>query len=191
MPIRLAVHGEADEWSVQQPASFSNPSFAGLVVVAESLNPIPFRTRPLNSPAPMVLSLKTWKSRSLPGLQRTDLPLITISKPKTGSRPATAGFCVWGPFPETLSKCTGCAAPQRRPAKTAAAAPAPIALGTRHRRGPLPVPVCGPSRCHTHRTRRRREARIRRSAKARPRSGWAANPINETRDVSGKRIPPR
>src|SRR5215211_3494559 len=35
-------------------------------------NPIPSRTRPLNSPAPMVLSLKAWKSRSLPGLPRTD-----------------------------------------------------------------------------------------------------------------------
>jgi hypothetical protein len=38
----------------------------------------------------MVLSLKTWKSRSLPGLQRTDLqgsPLDTISRFKnTGSR---------------------------------------------------------------------------------------------------------
>ena len=51
-----------------------NPSFAGLVVLAESLNPIPFRTRPLNFPAPMVLSPKTWKSRSLPGLQKTDFP---------------------------------------------------------------------------------------------------------------------
>src|ERR1044072_8792660 len=48
-----------------------NPSFAGLVVFAGSLNPIPSRTRPLNSPAPMVLSLKAWKSRSLPGLPRT------------------------------------------------------------------------------------------------------------------------
>src|SRR5262245_26262769 len=53
-------------------------SFAGLVVVAGSLNPIPSRTRPLNSPAPMVLSLKTWKSRSLPGLPRTE-HLITIN----------------------------------------------------------------------------------------------------------------
>jgi hypothetical protein len=52
----------------------SHPSFAGLVAVAGSLNPIPSRTRPLNSPAPMVLSLKAWKSRSLPGLQRTDAP---------------------------------------------------------------------------------------------------------------------
>src|SRR6201982_1484800 len=47
-------------------------SFAGLVVLAGGLNPIPSRTRPLNSPAPMVLSLKTWKSRSLPSLRRTD-----------------------------------------------------------------------------------------------------------------------
>src|SRR5215475_1865759 len=44
---------------------------AGLVVFAERLNPIPSRTRPLNFPAPMVLSLKAWKSRSLPGLPRT------------------------------------------------------------------------------------------------------------------------
>src|SRR5215510_1146361 len=52
----------------------SHLSFAGLVVLAGSLNPIPSRTRPLNSPAPMVLSLKAWKSRSLPGLPRTDKP---------------------------------------------------------------------------------------------------------------------
>ena len=53
-------------------------SFAGLVVIAGSLNPIPSRTRPLNFPAPMVLSLKTWESRSLPGLRRTDTPLDTM-----------------------------------------------------------------------------------------------------------------
>src|SRR5262249_5292536 len=46
---------------------------ADLVVLAGSLYPIPSRTRPLNSPAPMVLSLKAWKSRSLPGLPRTDI----------------------------------------------------------------------------------------------------------------------
>src|SRR5262247_1686027 len=50
-------------------------SLAGLVAIAGGLNPIPSRTRPLNSPAPMVLSLKTWKSRSLPGLPRTEMPL--------------------------------------------------------------------------------------------------------------------
>ena len=49
-------------------------SFAGLVALARSLNPIPSRTRPLNSSAPMVLCLKTWESRSLPGLPKT-IPL--------------------------------------------------------------------------------------------------------------------
>jgi hypothetical protein len=47
--------------------------FAGLVALAWGLNPIPFRTRPLNPSAPMVLSLKAWESRSLPGLPSTDL----------------------------------------------------------------------------------------------------------------------
>src|ERR1700704_4968227 len=54
------------------------PSFAGLVVVAGSLNPIPSRTRPLNFPAPMVVRLKTRESRSLPGLPRTEFPLHDI-----------------------------------------------------------------------------------------------------------------
>ena len=52
-------------------------SFAGLVVLARSLNPIPSRTRPLNSSAPMVLWLKPWESRSLPGLPRTKQFLFT------------------------------------------------------------------------------------------------------------------
>src|SRR4030081_2870611 len=52
-------------------------SFAGLVVLARSLNPIPSRTRPLNSSAPMVLWLKPWESRSLPGLPRTTQFLFT------------------------------------------------------------------------------------------------------------------
>ena len=56
-------------------------SLAGLVVLAGSMNPIPSRTRPLNSPAPMVLSLKAWKSRSLPGLPRTE-HLFTTSSTK-------------------------------------------------------------------------------------------------------------
>jgi hypothetical protein len=42
------------------------------VVIARSLYPIPFRTRPSKSSAPMVLSLKAWKSRTLPGLPKTD-----------------------------------------------------------------------------------------------------------------------
>ena len=58
--------------------SLLQTSLAGLVVFAERLNPIPSRTRPLNSPAPMVLSLKAWKSRSLPGLPRTLLLLNTM-----------------------------------------------------------------------------------------------------------------
>ena len=46
--------------------------FAGLVALARGPNPIPFRTRPLNPSAPMVLSLKAWESRSPPGLPNTD-----------------------------------------------------------------------------------------------------------------------
>ena len=66
------------------------PSLAGLVVIAGSLNPIPSRTRPLNSLAPMVLSLKAWKSRSLPGLPRTSILLITIDANERPSRTAAA-----------------------------------------------------------------------------------------------------
>src|SRR5205807_6963712 len=58
-------------------ACFVSMSFAGLVVLARSLNPIPSRTRPLNSSAPMVLWLKPWESRSLPGLPRTKQFLFT------------------------------------------------------------------------------------------------------------------
>ena len=67
------------------------PFFADLVVIARSLYPIPSRTRPSKSSAPMVLSLKAWKSRSLPGLQRTEHPL-TIFKQKSPA--VSAGlFC--------------------------------------------------------------------------------------------------
>src|SRR5947209_20001672 len=55
-------------------SSLLDLSFAGLVVIARSPYPIPSRTRPSNSSAPMVLSLKTWESRSLPGLRRTASP---------------------------------------------------------------------------------------------------------------------
>src|SRR5258705_13410929 len=41
------------------------------------MNPIPSRTRPLNSSAPMVLWLKPWESRSLAGLPRTKQFLFT------------------------------------------------------------------------------------------------------------------
>src|SRR5262247_2602640 len=64
--------GQARGLSARFAHACFKPSFAGLVVLAGSLYPIPSRTRPLNFPAPMVLSLKTWKSRSLPGLPRTE-----------------------------------------------------------------------------------------------------------------------
>jgi hypothetical protein len=62
------------------------PFFADLVALAGGLNPIPSRTRPLNSPAPMVLSLKAWKSRSLPGLPRTENILDTMTDTKSPPR---------------------------------------------------------------------------------------------------------
>src|ERR1019366_8967423 len=63
-------------------------SLAGLVVLAGGLYPIPSRTPPLNSPAPRVLSLKTWKSRSLPGLPRTNIliAMIDFKKPPLGNQ---------------------------------------------------------------------------------------------------------
>ena len=73
----------------------SRLSFAGLVVLARSLNPIPSRTRPLNSSAPMVLWLKPWESRSLPGLPRTDEFLfddVTINQRRFRKE---AAFFVW------------------------------------------------------------------------------------------------
>ena len=38
-----------------------------LVIIAKGPHPIPFRTRKLSPSAPMVLCLKIWKSRTLPG----------------------------------------------------------------------------------------------------------------------------
>src|ERR1700694_1256928 len=67
-------------------------SFAGLVVLAGSLYPIPSRTRPSNSPAPMVLSLKTWKSRSLPGLPRTETSSRSENKKAAAASPRRLFF---------------------------------------------------------------------------------------------------
>ncbi len=75
----LAVRNRtADSVSVHRGLALPNrsPCSAGLVVLAGGLNPIPFRTRPLNPPAPMVLHLKMRESRSLPGLQSTDFKII-------------------------------------------------------------------------------------------------------------------
>jgi hypothetical protein len=41
---------------------------------AKRSDPIPSRTRPSNASAPMVLCLKTWESRSSPGLPNTSKP---------------------------------------------------------------------------------------------------------------------
>ena len=46
--------------------------FYGLVDIARLKHSIPSRTRPLSTVAPMVLRLKTWESRSLPDLIRTN-----------------------------------------------------------------------------------------------------------------------
>src|SRR5215470_12436841 len=82
----ISGHTAADQ--VRGLRSLLHPFLAGLVVFAERLNPIPSRTRPLNFPAPMVLSLKAWKSRSLPGLPRTDFPRHDDQN----------GYHFWGPF---------------------------------------------------------------------------------------------
>jgi hypothetical protein len=61
-----------------------------LVTMAKRLNPIPSRTRPLNASAPMVLHLKVWESRSLPGLRNTKqifrYLFFTLSSFSTSSR---------------------------------------------------------------------------------------------------------
>src|SRR5215469_15099399 len=75
----------------------SHPFFAGLVVIAGEFHPIPFRTRPLKPPAPMVLRVNTRESRSLPGLQRTDNnPAVTLNtKPRARNRAGL--FCLFAP----------------------------------------------------------------------------------------------
>ena len=53
---------------------------------AERQDPIPSRTRPSNAPAPMVLCLKTWESRSLPGLQNAIVVLFLLISKKPSRR---------------------------------------------------------------------------------------------------------
>src|ERR1700674_5828474 len=77
-------------------ACFVSLSFAGLVVLARSLNPIPSRTRPLNSSAPMVLWLKPWESRSLPGLPRTKQFLFTCHDRTNAASPRRRGVFLFG-----------------------------------------------------------------------------------------------
>src|SRR5258708_17141751 len=77
-------------------ACFVSLSFAGLVVLARSLNPIPSRTRPLNSSAPMVLWLKPWESRSLPGLPRTKQFLFTCHDQTNAASSRGRGVFLFG-----------------------------------------------------------------------------------------------
>ena len=53
-------------------------------------DPIPSRTRPSNPSAPMVLSLKTWESRSLQGLPKTRL--LSTPNPKPPGQKCPGGF---------------------------------------------------------------------------------------------------
>ena len=72
--VRLRAHDLKREKRLCLPVGSTRARclfLAGPVIGARSLNPIPSRTRPLNSSAPMVLCLKTRESRSLPGLPRT------------------------------------------------------------------------------------------------------------------------
>ena len=47
------------------------------VIIAKGLYPIPFRTRKSSLSAPMVLCLKAWKSRTLPGLFMKKIIIVT------------------------------------------------------------------------------------------------------------------
>src|SRR5712672_3338001 len=84
----------SNAFSIQ--ACFVSLSFAGLVVLARSLNPIPSRTRPLNSSAPMVLWLKPWESRSLPDLPRTRHFLFTCHDHTNAAFPRGGGVFLFG-----------------------------------------------------------------------------------------------
>src|SRR4051812_44287830 len=68
---QLGVFRAFREARVSVFADKNEASFAGLVVLAGEFHPIPFRTRPLKPPAPMVLRLKPRESRSLPVQPRT------------------------------------------------------------------------------------------------------------------------
>src|SRR2546421_7835169 len=85
---------------------YSNPFFAGLVVIAGEFHPIPFRTRPLKPPAPMVLRVNTRESRSPPGLPNTDCNNRhhTYKKPRTRNRAGLFAFNSAQTAPSTRSR---------------------------------------------------------------------------------------
>ena len=60
----------------------------GLVIIARVKHPVPSRTRPLSTVAPMVLHLKVWESRSSPNLEKTPAYLSTMKRiPSEQKRP--------------------------------------------------------------------------------------------------------
>ena len=138
----------------------SSMCFAGLVVMARGLNPIPFRTRPLNPSAPMVLCLKTRESRSPPGLQSTSNNLSPQCPPSKKPRPdhIRRGFLSFRscekPGPNRRTPHSGNPSHQQQPtakqgrvgAQRSAGgecAPAPTALShpSQARQMPIPPPV--------------------------------------------------
>src|SRR6476661_9532910 len=97
----MPIGGLILRWRHRSESQLAYPFFADLVVLARGLIPFPYRTRPLNSSAPMVLRLKAWKSRSLPGLPRTDVSrnhdarLLRGAKPRLeNGRPRGRPFCI-------------------------------------------------------------------------------------------------
>jgi hypothetical protein len=72
---------------------------AGLVTMPEVPHPIPYRTRSLSPPGPMVLPLKRRESRSLPGLPdpfRSMLPRQWLRPPEKPRPRAGAFLRSWG-----------------------------------------------------------------------------------------------
>ena len=49
-----------------------------LVIIAKGQYPIPFRTRKSSPSAPMVLCLKTWESRTLPGINTLNFCFMKV-----------------------------------------------------------------------------------------------------------------
>jgi hypothetical protein len=84
----------SDGYTAQMFASF--PPFAGLVTLAGRSYPIPSRTRPSNALAPMVLCLKTWESRPLPGLRRAEsFSFRCFTNERRASLEPKAAVCLW------------------------------------------------------------------------------------------------
>src|SRR5256885_11794672 len=88
----MPIAAQAADGTTLKENQLAFPFFADLVVLAGGLNPFPYRTRPLNPSAPMVPSLKAWKSRSLPGLPRTEIFSSRRSINKTRRGKPRRGF---------------------------------------------------------------------------------------------------